>query len=154
MSDAPNTDTIRREIVLPHPQEEVWEALTTREILAEWLHPNDFEARVGHRFAFQVPAKPEANFPGLTVRSEVLELEPRRKLVLAWNAEPPVAETRISFLLEPDGPEGNATRLRFEHTGFDLGHPFGKHAFKGADYGWKVLLDQLAAGLADRLKKN
>lgn len=148
MPEAENA--VRRELVLPHPPEEVWEALTTREILAEWLHPNDFEPRVGHRFVFRVPPKPEAGFPGLTVRSEVLELESPRRLVLAWNAEPPVAHTRVSFRLEPEGPDGKATRLYFEHSGFDLGHPHGKPAFKGADFGWKLLLDQLAA----RLGKN
>jgi uncharacterized protein YndB with AHSA1/START domain len=133
-------NTVRREIHLPHSREKVWEALTDRALLAEWLHPNDFEARVGHRFSFHVPAKPEVNFPGLIVQSEVLELEPPAKLVLAWNAADPVADTRVSFRLEADGP---GTRLYLEHSGFNLDHPFGKHARKGAEHGWGEMLARL-----------
>lgn len=138
-------DTVRREVHLPHPREQVWQALTDSALLAAWLHPNDFEPRVGHRFTFQVPPKPEANFPGMTVQSEVLELDPPAKLVLAWNAADPVADTRVSFRLEADG---NGTRLYLEHSGFNLGHPFGKHARKGAEFGWGEILARLGKILA------
>ena len=47
-----------------------------RELLAEWLFPNDFEPRVGHQFTFRVPANPKMNFEGLTVRCQVLECDP------------------------------------------------------------------------------
>ena len=57
----------------PHPPELVWRALTTPELLAEWLMPNDFEPRVGHRFTFET--EPGPGFDGV-VRCEVLELEP------------------------------------------------------------------------------
>jgi uncharacterized protein YndB with AHSA1/START domain len=133
-------NTVRREIHLPHPPEKVWEALTDSALLAAWLHPNDFEARVGHRFTFHVPAKPAVNFPGMTVQSEVLELEPPAKLVLAWNAAEPVADTRVSFRLEADGA---GTRLYLEHSGFNLDHSFGKHARQGAEYGWGEMLARL-----------
>lgn len=138
---------IRRELVLPHPREAVWAALTDRDRLARWLHPNDFEPRLGHRFTFRVPPKPEVGFPGLIVQSEVLVLDPPAELVLAWNAAPPVSDTRVTFRLEPDGPDGARTRLLFTHTGFDLDHPHGKQALGGAAYGWKAMLDQLAAVL-------
>jgi uncharacterized protein YndB with AHSA1/START domain len=137
-------NTVRREVHLPYPREQVWQALTDSALLAAWLHPNDFEPRVGHRFIFQVPPKPEANFPGMTVRSEVLELDPPATLVLAWNAADPVADTRVAFRLEADGA---GTRLRLEHSGFNLDHPFGKHAFKGADHGWGGMLEKLGSVL-------
>lgn len=134
-------DTIRRELQFPQSPEQVWQAITDRGTLAEWMFPNDFEPRVGHRFTFQVPPNPKMNFEGLTVRCEVLECEPPRQLVFSWSAGGPVENTQVSFLLEA---AGSGTRLVFEHSGFDLSHPFGSQAFKGAEFGWTRMLGQLA----------
>ena len=46
----------------------------------------------------------------------------------------------MSFRLEPDG---DGTRLFFEHSGFDVSQPWGEQAFKGAEYGWAKMLKQL-----------
>ncbi|QNN20914.1 SRPBCC domain-containing protein [Planctomycetales bacterium ZRK34] len=140
------SNTIRREIHLPHPPQQVWQAITDSDTLAEWMHPNDFEPRIGHRFTFQVPPNPAVGFEGLTVRCEVLVCEPPRRLVFSWSVAGPVENTQVSFRLEPDG---DGTRIYFEHTGFDLDQPHGKQAFKGADYGWASMFDQLAVVLAD-----
>ncbi len=141
------TNTIQRELVIPQPREEVWQAITDRATLAQWMFPNDFEPRVGHRFTFEVPGDPNRNFNGLTVRCEVLECNPPSSLAFSWSAGGPVENTRVSFRLEPDG-EG--TRLFFEHSGFDLADPFGQTAFKGAQYGWAKMLSQLAEVVARR----
>jgi uncharacterized protein YndB with AHSA1/START domain len=135
------SNTIRREIQIPQPREQVWQAITDSATLAEWMFPNDFEPRVGHRFTFRVPGNPKMNFDGLTVRCEVLECRPPDRLVFSWSAGAPVENTQVTFRLEPDG-EG--TRVVLEHSGFDLAHPFGQQAFKGADYGWAKMLNQLA----------
>lgn len=135
---APNS--IRREILIPQPREQVWRAITERAALAEWMFPNDFEPRVGHHFTFRVPPNPKANFDGLVVHCEVLECEPPCRLVFSWSAGGPVVDTRVSFWLEPDGDE---TRVFFEHSGFDLSHPFGDHALRGAEFGWGKMLKQL-----------
>src|SRR6185369_6015334 len=144
------TNTIQREIVIPQPREQVWRAITESATLAEWMFPNDFEPRVGHRFTFRVPGNPKANFDGLTVRCEVLECEPPResaggRLAFSWSAGGPVENTRVSFRLEPDG---DGTRVFFEHSGFDLSLPFGEQAFKGAEFGWAKMLKQLTAVVA------
>ena len=139
---------IQREILIPQPREQVWRAITDSATLAEWMFPNDFEPRVGHHFTFRVPGNPKANFDGLTVHCEVLECDPPSRLLFSWSAGGAVVDTRVSFRLEVDG-EG--TRLFFEHSGFDLSHPFGEQAFRGAQYGWAKMLGQLAevvAGLA------
>ena len=135
------TNTIRREIPIPQPREQVWQAISDSAALAEWMFPNDFEPRVGHQFTFRVPANPKANFEGLIVRCEVLECDPPDRLVFSWSAGGPVENTRVSFQLEPDG---DGTRLVFEHSGFDLSLPFGNQAFKGAEFGWAKMLGQLA----------
>ena len=69
------TETIRREMLIPQPRQEVWQAITDSATLAEWMFPNDFEARVGHRFTFRVPGNPTMKFDGLTVHCQVLTCE-------------------------------------------------------------------------------
>jgi uncharacterized protein YndB with AHSA1/START domain len=140
------SNTIQREMVIPQPREQVWQALTDRATLAEWMYPNDIEPRVGHRFTFQIPPKPEMKFDGLIVRCEVLECDPPSRLVFSWSAGGPVENTQVSFRLEADS---NGTRLHFEHSGFDLSHPFGNQAFKGAEFGWAKMLKQLATMLTN-----
>jgi uncharacterized protein YndB with AHSA1/START domain len=141
------SNAICREIVIPQPREEVWHAIADSAMLAEWMYPNDFEPRVGHRFTFQVPPNPKANFDGLAVRCEVLACEPPDRLEFSWSAGGPVENTRVSFRLEPDG---DGTRVFFEHAGFDVSQPWGEQAFKGAEYGWAKMLKQLAAAVARR----
>jgi len=92
-----------------------------------------------------VPPNPAVGFEGLTVRCEVLECEAPTRLVFSWSVAGPVADTRVSFLLEP---EGEGTRLIFEHSGFDLSQPGGNQALKGAEYGWAKMLGQLGEMLA------
>ena len=144
------TKTIRREILIPQPPEQVWRALTDSTALAEWMFPNDFAPRVGHHFTFRVPPNAEANFDGLIVQCEVLECEPPSRLVLSWSAGGPVVDTRVSFRLELDG---DGTRVLFEHSGFDVSQPWGEEAFQGAKFGWAKMFKQLrvvVAGLAGR----
>jgi uncharacterized protein YndB with AHSA1/START domain len=138
-------NTIQREILMPHPREQVWQAIAHRAALADWMYPNDFEPRVGHHFTFQVPGNPKVGFDGLVVRCEVLECEPPSRLVFSWKVGGPVENTQVSFRLEP---EGNHTRLFFEHSGFDLSQPGGTQAFKGAQYGWAKMLEQLSTAIA------
>ena len=148
------TGTIQREILIPQPREQVWRAITDSATLAEWMFPNDFEPRVGHRFTFRVPGNPKMNFDGLTVRCEVLECDPPAqttgggRLAFSWSAGGPVENTRVSFRLEPHGDDAGRTRVLFEHSGFDVSQSFGEHALKGAEFGWAKMFKQLAAVLA------
>lgn len=99
------------EIVYPHPPEKVWRALTDPVAIAEWLMPNDFEPRVGHKFQFRTHAAP--GFDGI-IDSEVLEVDPPRRLVYTWSSGK--LNTRVIWTLQvtPDG-----TRLILDHTGFE-----------------------------------
>lgn len=139
------SNTIRKEILFPQPPERVWRGIADSAALAEWMFPNDFEPRVGHRFTFSVPGNPAVGFEGLMVRCEVLECEAPMRLVFSWAVAGPVADTRVSFVLEP---EGEGTRLIFEHSGFDLSQPGGNQALKGAEYGWAKMLGQLGGVVA------
>ena len=134
------THTIRRELRFPQSPETVWRALANSEALAEWMYPNDFEPRVGHRFTFQVPPKPQlAN--GLVVRCEVMTCVPPRELSFTWVVDE-FLDTRVIYRLEADGA---GTRVLFEHTGFDQ-----EQAFEGAGYGWKMMHSKLTKMLAQQ----
>jgi uncharacterized protein YndB with AHSA1/START domain len=138
------TRSIQREILIPQPRERVWRAIADRTALAGWMFPNDFEPRVGHHFTFQVPPNPKVNYDGLIVQCEVLECEPPSRLAFSWEAGGLVG-TQVSFRLEP---EGEGTRLFFEHSGFDVSQPWIEQALKGAEFGWAKMLGQLPAVVA------
>jgi uncharacterized protein YndB with AHSA1/START domain len=118
--------------------EAVWRSLTNSASLAEWMYPNDFEPRVGHRFTFRVPPRPQLE-SGLIVRCEVLKCDPQRELVFTWVVDD-FLDTRVSYRLEPDG---TGTRVLFEHAGFQQ-----ETALTGADFGWNVMHRKLANTLA------
>jgi uncharacterized protein YndB with AHSA1/START domain len=127
------TKTIRRELRFSQSPEAVWRALTDNAALAEWMYPNDFEPRVGHRFTFRVPPNPRLE-AGLVVRCEVLECVPPRALAFTWVVDE-FLDTRVSYCLEPDG---TGTRVLFEHTGFEQ-----EPALRGAEYGWTTMHGKL-----------
>ncbi len=121
---------LRFEVTYPHPPAKVWRVLTTREHIARWLMENDFAPEVGRKFQFR--AKPVGGWDGV-VHAEVLELEPERRLVLAWKSN--VIDTRVTFLLEPvDG----GTRLTLTHTGFKGLKPVMTSFILGS--GWKSII--------------
>jgi uncharacterized protein YndB with AHSA1/START domain len=105
---------VAREITLtmtyPQAPREVWHALTDRDLLAQWLMPNDFAPRLGHRFTFRAPPAP--GFDGI-VQCEVLELIAERRLTISWRGGG--IDTIVRFELEP---AGKGTRLQFSHAGF------------------------------------
>jgi uncharacterized protein YndB with AHSA1/START domain len=98
------------EMTYRHAPEQVWQALTNADAMAQWLMPNDFLPIVGHRFQFRT--KPAAGFDGI-VQCEVLEVSPPERLVYTWTGGG--VDTRLIWTLERV-PEG--TRLTLDHTGF------------------------------------
>jgi len=134
------TKSIQKELRFPQPPVQVWQAITDSATLAEWMFPNDFEPRVGHRFTFRVPPNPQTRFDGIVVHCEVLDCQPSSRLAFSWSAGE-LENTRVEFRLEPDG---GGTRVYFEHSGFNLSAAFGEQAFRGAEYGWAKMLKQLA----------
>ncbi len=97
----------------PYPADRVWAALTSSEALAAWFMPNDFKPVVGHRFTFRARPFPALGFDG-TVRCQVLELDPPRRMVWSWAGGS--IDTTVTFTL---GQAGAGTRLRMHQVGFD-----------------------------------
>lgn len=141
---APMTASITHDIYLPHPPERVWAALTDSAALANWLMPNDFEPRLGHRFTFRTNPMPGLNFDGIC-HCEVTEFVPPRILAYTWTGGR--LNTLVTYLLEQ---EGDGTRLIFEHSGFDLGDPMQQAAYRGLS-GWREGLDKGLRRVVDEM---
>ena len=130
--------SVKREMTFPQSRDEVWQALTDRASLAEWMFPNDFEARIGHRFTFQVPPNPQAKFDGLVVHCEILKCAPPKELAFSWVAGE--VDTRVDYRLEANG---SGTKVYFEQSGFE-----NDHAHRGAEYGWAHMHGKLTTLLS------
>jgi uncharacterized protein YndB with AHSA1/START domain len=93
---------IRREIVLPATRDEVWDALTEPERLADWF-ANDVEVdlRPGGGASFRWSNGEER-------RATVTEVDPERRLAFEWDDE-----GEVQFTLEDDA---DGTRLTVVET--------------------------------------
>jgi uncharacterized protein YndB with AHSA1/START domain len=134
------TQSIVHDIVLRHPPERVWRALTESAALSSWLMPTDIQAKVGHEFTFK--SDPVPPYWDGVVRCKVLEVDPPRRLVYTWDGMQQM-HTVITFELERI-PEG--TVLRLEHSGFDLSQPMQKMAYDSMLTGWA------SKGMSDALR--
>ncbi|HEV8104582.1 MAG TPA: SRPBCC domain-containing protein [Gaiellaceae bacterium] len=93
---------IRREIVLPAPREDVWDALTDPDRLAEWFANDvDFDLRPGGGASFRWSNGEERS-------ATVTEVEPERRLAFEWDDE-----GEVQFTLDDDG---DGTRLTVVET--------------------------------------
>ena len=109
---------IKHQFTFPQPKEVVWDHLTTTELLAQWLMPNDFQPIVGHKFTLQTKPKTKFAFDGI-IYCEVIEIIPFKKLVYSWRGgmskENPSLDSVVTWTLtETD----KGTTLFLEHKGF------------------------------------
>ena len=112
---------------LPHPPAKVWRALTEPALVAQWLLKTDMPAEPGKAFTFRTDPMPY--WDGV-VHSEILELEPLKRLRYAWKTSAGL-DTVVTWTLVPaDG----GTRLELEHSGFKAENA---QAFGGAKMGWE-----------------
>jgi uncharacterized protein YndB with AHSA1/START domain len=93
---------IRREIVLPEPRTEVWDALTDAERLADWFaNEVELELRPGGPATFRWGNGEER-------RATVTEVEEEKRLAFVWDDEGSVVFTLAD--------EGDGTRLTVVET--------------------------------------
>jgi len=142
------THAITVEKVLPYTAEKIWRTLTSSELIAKWLMPNDFALEVGRRFNFRT--KPIGDWNGV-VDCEVLAAEPPRLLRYSWKGGATTnpaygsrLDTVVTWTLTP--VEGG-TSVRMVHDGFVL--PGNQFAFDAMSPGWGRVLDSIARVTAE-----
>jgi uncharacterized protein YndB with AHSA1/START domain len=109
---------IKHEWLFQQPVETVWEFLTTSELLAQWLMPNDFKPIVGHKFQFKTKPRVKFGFDGI-VYCEVLDLVPYQKLSYSWKGGPGNGKINLdSVVIWTLRRKENGTELILEHKGF------------------------------------
>lgn len=135
--------TIRLQREFDATPAELWDLIATRDGLAAWLMPNDFQPVVGHRFTFTDTPRPPL-YDGV-VGCTVLVLEPMERLQLSWVGGP--IDTVVTFTLTELAP--GRVRLELEHTGFSGLRAAFVRAVLGL--GWRSLLRrELPRTIADR----
>ena len=103
---------------MPCPADRVWRALTSPDLMARWLMPNDFRLRAGHRFAISSDPVRRCGLGG-TGYCEVLGFDEGKMLRIAWAAAESMRalDSAVTFTL---APREAGTILLIEHDGF---HP-------------------------------
>ncbi|HEY4018519.1 MAG TPA: SRPBCC domain-containing protein [Pseudonocardiaceae bacterium] len=141
--------SIKVDQFFPHPPELVWRVLTTSELMARWLMPNDFKPVVGHAFNFHGKPVPGADFSG-TGASEVLAIEEPSLLRITWKdaAKPDGPETIVTWRLEA---EGRGTRMFLEHTGFNPDNAMQQTMRKIMGGGWRGIVTRGLGSLLDEI---
>ena len=137
MSTATQTKSIIVERTMPHSPGKIWRALTQAPMIAEWLMKNDFKPEPGHKFQFR--ATPMPGWSGIT-NCEVKEVVENQRLVYTWgdgSESDSGLKTVVTWSLTP---EGDATRVRMEQSGF---RPEDARGFTGMGSGWPRIVEQL-----------
>jgi len=87
--------TLKIQRLLPGPIERVWAYLTQSDLRRQWLAAGQMEMKVGAPFEFvwrneELTDPPSQRPPGLSdehrMQSRIIELDPPRKLAIAWGA--------------------------------------------------------------------
>lgn len=134
---------IRLEQEYPYPPDRVWRSLTDSNELADWLMPNSFVAKLGHRFEFR--STPMPGWRGF-VECEVTEIDPPKRLAYTWRGDADWKEPSIvRWTLEPTAA---GTRLVLEHS--NLQEPWGRELQALLGKGWRSMMEKRLRGVLDR----
>jgi uncharacterized protein YndB with AHSA1/START domain len=137
------TKSISHKLFYPHSAEVVWQYLTTAELMAQWLMPNDFEPILGYDFQFRIKPLPAMEFDGI-VYCKVLEIVPFKKLSYSWKLGPGEGKIAVdSVVAWRLIPKDNGTELSLEHTGFT--ETANIALYMGMTEGWLKNMQKIAA---------
>ena len=136
---------IQHTLFFPYPPEIVWEYLTTAELIAQWLMPNDFKPIVGYNFQFKVNPMPALQFDG-NVYCKVVEIVPHKKLSYSWKCGPGNGEMTVDSLVEWTlVRKDNGTELHIDHSGFNELKNLDIYA--AMDHGWLANMKKIGERL-------
>lgn len=136
-------DVIKKETVLNHSIDTVWNAITKADEISTWFIPADFKAEIGYKYTFTSPP----NEKGCTVISGEVKKANPYTLIYTWIVADTKVETTVKWELETTA---NATKLYLEHS--DISNYAGDTAiamFESFNGGW----DNCISGLTSYLKQ-
>ena len=102
--------SIAFECELPEPPAKVWRALTTPEIVSEWLLQTDLVPTAGRQFTFRDSAALG------TIECEVLSVDPERSISFGWRdaaARRDGLDSTVTFAI---AATENGTHLKIVHA--------------------------------------
>jgi uncharacterized protein YndB with AHSA1/START domain len=138
--------TLRIERLLPGTRERVWEYLTQSDLRRQWMAAGEMEEGEGSSFELvwrndelnDPPSKRPAGFPEeQRMQSRITELDPLRKLSIAWNNS-----GDVTFELEP---KGSGVLLTVTHRRLP-----DRSTMLKVSAGWHMHLDVLVARASDK----
>ena len=140
-----DTQQIVVDEIFPHAPEAIWKTLTSGELIGRWLMaPTGFEPVQGRQFTFQTT--PAGAWDG-TIRCEVLEVIPNKRLAYTWQSgdEGNVGygsplNTVVAWTLTQ---VTTGTRLQLIHSGFIA--PKNDSALKSFSDGWKKVVTNIGS---------
>jgi uncharacterized protein YndB with AHSA1/START domain len=136
--------TLKIQRLLPGPIERVWAYLTESDLRRQWLAAGQMEMKVGAPFEFvwrndELTDPPGTRPPGFSpehrIQSRIIELDPPRKLGVAWGDK-----GEVSFELER---QGNEVLLTVIHRRVP-----DRSTLLKVSAGWHMHLDILAARMS------
>ncbi|MEM7181578.1 MAG: SRPBCC domain-containing protein [Spirochaetota bacterium] len=124
---------LKMQATYPYALELVWQALTTKEALSEWLMDTDFELVKGHKFRFH--DKPQGGWRGY-MECQVLDFQVNQYLEISWLGMPEHDLQTVRFELTGDTKQ---TTLTLHHFPWNSTHgAFGGFILKKIiQFGWK-----------------
>jgi len=118
---------IRQTWSFDQPPHEVWQYLTTPELIELWLTKTDFQPAVGHKFHF-------IDKSGKIIYCEVLEVKPFTRLSYSWRYHSAKSDTLLdSIVAWTLVPKEHGTELQLQHESFSFLEDLTAHS-----NGWNV----------------
>lgn len=125
------------ERVFDAPIEEVWRALTQKELMKEWYFDlKEFKPEVGFQFSFTGGPSPDRQYLHLC---EITELIPEKKLSHSWKYD---GYEGISYLTFELFELGDKTKLILTHSGLET-FPANNPDFAASNFekGWNAIIN-------------
>ena len=131
--------SIKHTIFYSHEPAIVWEYLTKKELIEQWLMKNNFELKVGHEFQFRSKPIPSVDWDGV-IYCKVLELVPHKKLSYSWKGGPGDGSINMDSVVEFTlTKKNNGTELSLVHSG----RIENVNIYSMMDQGWKENIEKI-----------
>ena len=134
-------DIIKKEALLNHSIDTVWNAITKAEEISAWFIKADFKAEEGYKFLFTS----EPNEKGCTTISGEIKKSSPYTLIYTWIVGGTTTESTVKWELEAIE---NGTKLSLEHSGISNYGETAVAMFESFNGGW----DNCINGLTEYLK--